>query len=87
MVESAREVSGSVIVGRKNPKIVWSNDEIEFAFRRKEAAWKEVLAASGEEAKERCMGAYREEQRKVKGCIIQSKKKVNESLEGKLMRM
>ena len=36
------------------------------------------MAASNEEAKERCMKAYREEKRNVKRCIIQSKNKVNE---------
>ena len=46
--------------------------------RRKEAAWKEVLAANDEEAKERCMEEYRGEKRKVKMCIYLSKKKVNQ---------
>ena len=41
---------------------------------QKEDAWKRVMAASDEEYKERCMEAYREEKRKVKKCIIQSKK-------------
>ena len=45
MVESAREVCGSMRVGGKNPKSVWWNDEIKAAVRRKEA-----LAASNEEA-------------------------------------
>ena len=55
------------------------------AVRRKEAAWKEVLATSDEEAKERCMEAYREEKRKVKRCIIQrKKKKVNEQFGRKI---
>ena len=36
------------------------------------------MAAFDEEAKERCMEAYREKKRKVKMCIYQSKKKVNE---------
>ena len=63
---------------------MWWNDEIKAAVRRKEAAWKEVLAASDEEAKERCMEAYREEKRKVKKCIYQSKKKVNEQF-GRIM--
>ena len=38
------------------------------------------MAASDEESKERYMEAYREEKRKVKMCIYQSKKKVKEQL-------
>ena len=49
MVESAREVCGSVRVGGKNPKSLWWNDEIKAAVRRKETAWEGVLAASDEE--------------------------------------
>ena len=60
MAESAREVCGSMRVGGKNPRSVWWNDEVKAAVRRKGDAGKEVLAASDEEAKERCMGAYRE---------------------------
>ena len=51
---------------------MWWNNEVKAAVRRKE-----VLAASDEEAKEKCMEAYRQEMRKVKRCIYQSKKKVN----------
>ena len=40
MVESGREVCGSMRVGGKNPESVWWNDEIKAAARRKEAAWK-----------------------------------------------
>ena len=61
MMENAREVCGSVRVRGKNPKSVWLNDEIKAAARRKEVAWKGLLAASDEETKERCMEAYREE--------------------------
>ena len=53
---------------------VWWNDGVKAAVRIKEAAWKEALAASDEEAKERCMKAYRKERRKIKMCIYQSKK-------------
>ena len=60
MVESARQVCGSVRVGGKNPKGVGWNNEIKASVRRKEDAWK-VFAASDEEAKERCTEAYREE--------------------------
>ena len=70
IVETAREVCGSMRVGRKNPKSVWWNDKIKTAVRRKV-----VLAANDEEAKERCMETYREEKRKVKRCIFQSKRK------------
>ena len=59
-VESAREVCGSGRGWAKNPKSAWWNDEIKAAVRRKEVAWKEVLGASDEEAKDRCMEAYRE---------------------------
>ena len=38
---------------------VWWNDEIKAGVMRKEAAWK-VLAASSEEAKEKCMEAHKE---------------------------
>ena len=48
MIESTREVRGSVRVKGKNPKSVWWNDEVK-------VAWNEVLAAIHEEAKERCM--------------------------------
>ena len=61
MVENAREVHGSVGVGGKNQKSVWWNDEVKALVRIREAAWKVVLTASDEEAKERCMKAYRKE--------------------------
>ena len=43
-----------------------------------------MLAASDEEAKERCVEAYREEKRKVKKFIYQTKKKVNEQFGRKM---
>ena len=45
------------VSGGKKLKSVWWNDEVKSAVRRKEAAWKKVLAASNEKAKERCMEA------------------------------
>ena len=71
----ATEVCGSMRVGGKNPNSVWWNDEVKVAVRRKEAAWKEVLAASDEEVEERCIRAYKEEKRKVKGVHIKAKRK------------
>ena len=41
----------------KNPKRVWWNDEIKVADERKEIAWKEVLKARDEAAKENCIEA------------------------------
>ena len=73
MVEAAGEVCGSVRVKGKPPKSVWWNDEIKAAVTRKEAALKEILAASDEDTKEECMEAHREENRTVKKCIIQNK--------------
>ena len=80
---------GSVRVGGKNPKSVWWNDEIKTAIKRKEAAWKEALAASDEEAKEICMEAYRGEKREVKTCIrvCQRIKKVNKKFGRNMMGM
>ena len=66
MVKSAREVCGSVKSGGKEPKDCVVNDEVKAADRRKKAAWNKGLAATDEEAKERCMEACREEKRKVK---------------------
>ena len=77
MVESAREVCGSVKVGGKNPKSVWWNDEVKDAAKRKGAACKEVLGVRDEDIKERFMEAYKEEKRKSKRCIYQNKKEVN----------
>ena len=58
MVESAREVCCSVRLGvGKNAKSVWWNDEVKAMVRGNEDAWREVLAPSDEEAKERCMQA------------------------------
>ena len=48
--------------------MLW-NDETRDAVRREEVSWKVVSSASDEEAKERCMGSYKEEKRKVKRCI------------------
>ena len=72
MVESAREVGGSVRVGGKNPKKVQWNDEIKDSFMKKGGCWQLVM-------KRQKKGALRhtEEKRKVKRCIYQSKKKVN----------
>ena len=43
--------------GGKNPKSLYWNNEVKAAVGRKEATWKEVLATSNEEAKERCIEA------------------------------
>ena len=77
-------MAGSVRVGGNNPKSVWWNDEVKAADKRKEAAWKEVLGARDEYAKERCRKAYKEEKRKVKIFIYQSKKEVNEQFRRKM---
>ena len=50
---------------------------VKAAVQRKEIARK-VLGAKNEVAKERCMETYKEENWKVKRCIYQIKKKVNE---------
>ena len=57
---------------------MWWNDQIKAAVKSKEDAWKEVLGAREEDARERCLVAYKKEKRKVKRCIYQSKKEVQE---------
>ena len=56
MVESVREVCGSVRVGGERTQRVCCGIEVKAAVRRKEAAWVDVLAAN-EDAKERYMEA------------------------------
>ena len=74
--------------GRKCKSSVWLSEwgkkPVKSEVRRKEAACKEVLVASDEEANERCMEAYRDEKIKVKRCIYRSKKKVNEQFGRKM---
>ena len=68
---------------RWNPKSVWWNDKVKAAVKRKADAWKDVLGARDEDARERCLEDYKEEKRKVKRCIYQSKKEVQEQFEGR----
>ena len=74
IVESAREVCGSVRAGGPNPKSFWWGHQVKAVVKRKEDAWKEVLGDTDEDARERCLEVYKEEKRKVKGCIYQSKR-------------
>ena len=60
MVHSAREVCGLVRVGEKKPKNILRNDVVKAAVERKEAAWKEVLGAREDIAKDRCMEVYKD---------------------------
>ena len=64
-------------MGGGDAKSVWWNDEIKTAVRRKEATWNGVLAAGDEEAKKRCMDAYKEEKRRerLNGLYIRAKRK------------
>ena len=53
-------------------------------YSDKRGGKEEVLAASNEDAKQRCMEVYRKEKRMVKRCIYQSKKKVKEQFGRKM---
>ena len=63
---------------------MWLNDQVKAGVKRKEDAWKEVLEARDEYARRRFLEAYKEEKRKVKKCIYQSKKEVKEQLGRKM---
>ena len=68
MVESAREVCGSVRVGGGSPKRVWWNDQVKSAVKRKEDVYR------------RCW----ELEMKVKRYIYQSKQEVQEQFGRKM---
>ena len=63
MVESSREVCGSMRVEGGNTKTVWWNDQVKGAIKRKEDAWEEVLGARDEVAKERSLEVYKEKKK------------------------
>ena len=48
---------------------------------------KEVLRARDGDVEERCVEAYREERRKVKRCIYQDKRELNEQFGRKMIKM
>ena len=54
------------------------------AVERKEAAWREILGTRNEAANNRCVDIYKEEKRKVKRYIYQSKKDINEQFGRKM---
>ena len=62
-------------MGDRNPKRVWLKGVLRATVerKRKEAAWKEVLGAREEVAKERCMEAYKEERQMLKDVFIRDK--------------
>ena len=53
MVESTKEVGGSVRVTNENPSIEWWNGEVKAALERKEATWKDMLGLKDEIVKEK----------------------------------
>ena len=58
-------------------KYVW-NGQVKAAVKRKKDAWEEVLGAKDKGARERCLEIYKEENKKVKRYIYQSKEEVQE---------
>ena len=82
-VESVK-VCGSVRVGDGNPNGVWWNDQVKAAVKRNEDDLKEALTARDEDTRERYLEAYKEKKRKIKGCIYQSKKEVQEQFGSKM---
>ena len=58
IIESAREVCGSVRIGRKNPKSIWWNNKVKAIVKTKENAWK-ISGVRDEDAKGRCLDVYK----------------------------
>ena len=69
MVESISEVCGSVRGGEKESK----QCVVKAAVRKKEAAWKEVMAASDEEAKENVLKRTEKKRERLKGVYRRAK--------------
>ena len=65
MVESAREMCGSVRVGWNNPKSMWWSNEVKAAVIRKNAPGKEMFGTINENAKER-RTMLKEDQKEIK---------------------
>ena len=53
VVESTKEVGGSVRVANENPSSEWWNGEVKAALERKEATWKDMLGLKDEIVKEK----------------------------------
>ena len=84
MVQSAREVYGSVRVGGGNEKSTWGNDQVKAKVKRKEDAWKEVMGARDEDAREMCLKIYTKRKReRLKGVFFKVRRRSKNSLEGK----
>ena len=84
IVDSGREVYGSVRVGGKNPKNVGWNDVVKAAVEIKVASRKGLLGARDDDAKELYIQVYQEEKRRVKRCIYQTKREVNKQFRKKM---
>ena len=63
---------------------VWWNDQVKAAVKRKEDAWKEMLGARDEDAREMCLEVYKEKKGKIKRCIYRSKEEVQEQFGRKM---
>ena len=58
---------------------MWWNDRVKAAIKRKE-----ILGVRDEDPREMCLEVYKEEKRKVKRCIFQSKKELQEEFGRKM---
>ena len=78
IVESTREMCGSVGVGEGSPKNVWWNNEVKAAVKRKETAWRKCCEPEAKMQKKDVWEFTKKKRERLKRCIYQRKKGVHE---------
>ena len=85
--DSAREVCGSVKVRGKNPKNLWWNDMIKASVERRRLHRRRYMELQMRLQKADVWRFRKKRREKLKRCIYQSKKEVNEQFGKMIMEM